>query len=154
MTEWYDDSEPPPPFAKFLDEDIIVPWSQLSKGQRVRWHTPQFQWRGTIQLVKGRSMVVRFDHGKVVTIPDAKWYFVQGRLGNIQEHLIPINSQAPEGASSEAVEVELESGDWLTPAQASYITGEDAKNIRRKIRNGTYTSKRVGGRWVVARESL
>lgn len=139
---------------KFLDEDTCLAWSDLHAGVRVRWKTQTFVKRGTIQSISKRSMTVLFDaHDKPTNIPDAKWYFVEGKIGNQNEHMVTISTPAPE-RSAAALEASNGEGDYVSPGEAASILGTDPKNIRRKIRNGTIKAERLGGRWVIPRSSL
>src|SRR5690606_29024928 len=147
MTEWYDDTDPPETGMRFLDEDTCLAWSDLQPGIRVRWKTPAFVKRGTIQVIAKRSMTILFDaHDKPTNIPDAKWYFVEGKVGNKNEHLVTISTPAPERPA--VVQNEQYSEEYVTPGEAAMILGTDPKNIRRKIRNGTIRAHREGGRWL------
>lgn len=158
FTEWFDDSEPP--FSGPLhDEDLFKVWSDIQPGDRVRWKTPAFVKRGTVELVKKRSMVVLFDaHSRPTTIPDAKQYFVEGRLGNMENHLTVISTPpnpnvklngAPRGFHTEGAP-----DDPISPAEAAAILGTDPKNIRRMIRSGKLRAMRDGGRWVLSRSEI
>lgn len=154
MTEWYDDTDPPERGIRLQEEDTCLPWSHLRPGLRVRWKTQTFVKRGTIVFVKKRTMVVRFDaHARDTVIPDAKWYFVEGKVGNQNEHLVTISTPAPE-RSAAAEDFDPSGDDWVSPGEAASILGTDAKNIRRKIRSGSLKAKRHGGRWVIRRQDL
>ena len=154
MKEWYDEGEPPGPGMKFLDEDTCLPWADLHRGVRIRWKTQTFVKRGTIQSVNKRTMTVLFDaHDRPTVIPDAKWYFVEGKVGNQNEHIVTISTPAPE-RSEVAKRYSPGTNDYVSPAEAAAILGTDAKNIRRKIRNGTLKAERQGGRWVIHRSNL
>lgn len=157
VTEWYDETDPPPMGKLFHTEDVDMPWSSIRVGDRVRWVTPNFVKRGQITVIAKRGMKVRFDHdNRDTVIPDAKWYFVQGKLGVANEHLVVISSPPPEFDKSEAVR-ELQSDEdtvWLTPGEAANIMGTDPKNVRRMIRSGKLKASRVGGRWVIDRDSI
>lgn len=132
------------------DEDIWVPWDEL-KSQRIRWKTPNFVKRGTVRALYGRSIVVDFDaHEQPTVIPDGKWYFVEATRHNLNEHLVAITTPAPQRSP-----VALEQGDeYVSPREAASILGDDPKNVRRRIRNGSLKAHRIGGRWVVKREDL
>lgn len=152
MTEWYDEGEPPDTGMKFLDEDTCLPWSSLYPGVRLRWTTPKFVKRGTLVSASKRTMVIHFDgHAKPTVIPDAKWYFVEGKVGNKNEHLVTISTPPLEVKRPESLEGQ---DDLVTPAEAAAYLGTDPKNIRRKIRNGTIRAYREGGRWVIRRDDL
>ena len=151
MTEWYDDTDPPERGIRLQEEDTCLPWSSLHPGLRVRWKTQTFVKRGTIVFIKKRTMVVRFDaHDRDTVIPDAKWYFVEGKVGNRNEHLVTISTPAPERPSV----VERHDEDVVSPREAAAILGTDPKNIRRMIRSGRLRALRDGGRWVIPRGSL
>lgn len=156
MTEWYDDTDPPERGIRLQEEDTCLAWSALYPGIRVRWKTQNFVKRGTIRSISKRTMVVRFDaHAKDTVIPDAKWYFVEGKIGNLNEHMVTISTPAPERSKVALEAIESHgSGDYLSPAEAASVLGTDPKNIRRKIRNGTIKAERHGGRWVIPRSSL
>lgn len=154
ITEWYDDTDPPERGIRLQEEDTSLPWSALTPGLRVRWKTQTFVKRGTIIYVRKRTMVVHFDaHAENTVIPDAKWYFVEGKVGNLNEHLVTISTPAPE-QSLAVQKLGDDAGDYVSPTEAASILGTDAKNIRRKIRNGTLKAERQGGRWVILRDEL
>lgn len=154
MTEWYDEGEPPGPGMKFLEEDTCLAWADLHAGVRIRWKTQTFVKRGTIRSINKRTMVVRFDaHDKDTVIPDAKWYFVEGKVGNQNEHIVTISTPAPE-RSEVAERYAPGTNQYVSPTEAAHILGTDPKNIRRKIRNGTLKAERQGGRWVIRRGDL
>lgn len=151
--EWYDDSEPPDKGIKLQEEDTCLPWSSLHKGVRIRWKTQNFVKRGTIVSVQKRTMVVRFDsHDRDTVIPDAKWYFVEGKVGNLNEHLVTISTPAPE--QSAAVQKLGNPDEYVSPREAASIMGTDPKNIRRMIRSGRIWAIREGGRWVIRRRDI
>lgn len=157
MTEWYDDTEPEDRGIRLMEEDTCLPWSSLHSGLRVRWKTQTFLKRGTIVFIKKRTMVVRFDaHDRDTVIPDAKWYFVEGKVGNLNEHLVTISTPAPErsAAALEAIEFSSDNSDYVSPREAASILGTDPKNIRRRIRQGSLKAERRGGRWVLKRQDL
>lgn len=152
MFEHYDHLEPPPMEVMFHEEDVDTAWSNLYKGQRVRWKTPQWVKRGEIVVIRGRSMRVQFDyHSTPTALPDAKWYFVQGKLGNKEEHLVAINSPKP---SSSDIQITDTSQVYLTPQQAADAMGTDPKHIRRLIRSGKLAATRVGGRWAIPQKAI
>jgi excisionase family DNA binding protein len=102
-------------------------------------------------------MSVLFDSHSVATIiPDAKWYLVEGKVGNMNEHLVTISTPAP--AESQAVtrkrRRDPSDSDWISPHDAANILGTDAKNIRRMIRSGKLPAMRDGGRWLVLRKNV
>lgn len=154
--EWWDDGEPADTGLRLDDEDLGTPWSNLHKGTRVRFKTMNFVKRGTIISIKKRSMKVLFDaHDRPTSIPDAKWYFVQARMGNKNEHLCAISTPEPE-RSRAAAGLEgyhlRKPGTYVSPAEAASLLGTDPKNIRRMIRSGRLEAMRDGGRWVIKRE--
>ena len=159
MTEWYDDIDPPG--HKLDDEDLDLKWSELREGMRVRWKTPNWVRRGTISGIGRRFMLVWFDgFTEVTTIPDAKWYWVQAKLGNQQEHMVAIQGFSEKEAlfalrygigPGKMAEVVLAETDWITPAEAANIIGCDSKVVRRMIRTGVLPATRRGGRWVILR---
>jgi len=142
--------------SQLRDPEVkIMAWSDLYPGVRVRWSTPAFIKRGVIRLVKGRSMKVRFDgHDKDTIIPMARWYFYEGKAGNLTEHLVVINTKAPRQPKSPALAAAakaLEAGkkNLISPAQAANILGVDSKAVRRMIRAGKLKATQQGGRWVL-----
>lgn len=158
LTEWYDDTEPPDRGIRLQEEDTCKAWSDIGRGDRVRWKTQTFVKRGTVVSRNKRTMVVRFDaHDSDTVIPDCKWYFVEGKLGNLNEHLVTISTPAPQ-RSLAAVKLEaIEDEDWdshVSPTEAASIMGTDPKNVRRMIRTGRLPAKRLGGRWVIRRGDL
>lgn len=158
-TEWFDVGEPEDLGIRLDHEDIGLPWSNITPGKtRVRFKTMTTMRRGTVISVKKRSMLVRFDgFDKDTAIPDAKWYWCQARMGNINEHLVAINTPplAPHRLSRRRPdEQEYPEGGTVTPAEAANILGTDPKNIRRMIRNGKLRALRDGGRWVIPRTEL
>lgn len=179
--EWYDDTDPPDRGIRLQEEDTCKAWSDLQPGDRVRWKTATFVKRGCIVSVSKRSMSVLFDaHSKPTVIPDGKWYFVEGKVGNINEHLVTISTPAnPDvkmnGDPRQGVEHRPAKGssccnacgepwpcnqnppgvdDAISPAQAANILGTDAKNVRRMIRSGKLQAHRDGGRWVLSRSQV
>jgi excisionase family DNA binding protein len=96
-------------------------------------------------------MTVLFDnHEQPTVIPDAKWYFVEGKLCNMNEHLVKINTPPPKKPKL----TKKAKGKLVTPAQAADILGCDQKKIRRMIRSGKLPARREGGRWVILRSDL
>jgi excisionase family DNA binding protein len=145
VTEWFDDTDPPE--HKLDREDLGLAWSQLYPGVRIRFKTTLFVRRGTITWIKKRSMKVRFDgFPQDTSIPDAKWYWVQAKMGNMNEHMVAID-----GTSSEPQEESLTDEDFITPAEAANIIGTDSKVVRRMIRSGVLPARRNGGRWILKR---
>lgn len=164
FTEWFDDGEPPLG-TPLHDEDVFKVWSDVQPGDRVRWKTPTFLKRGTLVTKNKRAMVVLFDaHSRPTTIPDAKWYFCEGRLGNLQEHLciistppdpnVKLNGDSRAAWYKTRQEQMGDIDDPITPAQAAAILGTDPKNIRRMIRTGKIRALRNGGRWVLSRKEI
>lgn len=153
-TEWFDDGEPA--MGIRLDpEDLGTPWSALHVGMRVRFKTQTFVKRGTITSVKKWSMLVRFDgHISDTAIPDAKWYYCQARMGNLNEHLVSIATppvSTPTGKLPSGYKAGMSS---MSPNEAAARLGTDPKNIRRMIRSGKLPATRQGGRWVVDRSDV
>jgi excisionase family DNA binding protein len=143
VTEWFDDTDPPE--HKLDREDLGLAWSQLHPGVRIRFKTTLFVRRGTITWIKKRSMKVRFDgFPQDTSIPDAKWYWVQAKMGNMNEHMVAID-----GTSSEPLAADDE--DFITPTEAANIIGTDSKVVRRMIRSGVLPARRNGGRWILKR---
>lgn len=152
-TEWWDEGEPELKFGQPMDDEHVdMAYSQLYPGCRVRWTTPAFVKRGAVVKKQKRSLVVMFDdHTKTTAIPDAKWYFVEGKLGNKQEHLVAINTEAKTVQRPKSVDNDAS---MVTPAQAANILGTDPKHIRRMIRSGKLKAHREGGRWLISRGDL
>lgn len=152
-TEWYDDTDPPEQGVRLQDEDLILAWSDLAPGTRIRWKTQTFVKRGTIVSIEKRSMRVLFDSHKTATnIPDAKWYFVEGKVGNQNEHMVAIST-----LREEPRKLRRRDGtdyDYITPHDAANILGTDPKNIRRMIRTGRLPAHREGGRWMILRKDV
>ena len=48
----------------------------------------------------------------------------------------------------------LESPDWLTPEQASYLSGHDLETVHWLIEDGGVDARRDGGTWLIEKESL
>jgi excisionase family DNA binding protein len=154
-TEWFDDGEPEDLGIRLDHEDLGTPWSNITPGKtRVRFKTPNSMRRGTVMSVKKRSMLVQFDGmSKPTAIPDAKWYYVQGRMGNLNEHLVTIATPAPKAAAK--LPTGFRAGmSWITPGEAAAILGTDPKNIRRMIRSGKLEARREGGRWALSRDMV
>ena len=157
LTEWYDETEPPDRGLRLQEEDTCLAWSDIHKGTRIRWKTQTFLKRGTVQSRNKRSMTVLFDaHNVPTTIPDAKWYFVEGKVGNLNEHLITISTPPPErsAAALQAIESSKGTSDYVSPNEAALIMGTDPKNVRRMIRSKKIPASRIGGRWVILRKDL
>lgn len=154
--EWWDDGEPEDSGLRLDHEDLGTPWSDLHKGTRVRFKTMNFVKRGTVISIKKRSMRVLFDaHDTPTAIPDAKWYFVQARMGNKNEHLCAISTPAlgPSRLSQRHPD-EQHTELRMTPSEAAAYLGTDPKNIRRMIRSGRLKATRDGGRWVLLRSTV
>lgn len=149
---------------KFSDEDVDCAWSDLHPGRRIRWSTPTFVRRGTILRIKNRALAVMFDGmPRETIIPDARWYYAQGKLGNINEHLVAINSPAPKKLKLKKLGKEklgktfgVAAGDALIgPTEAANILGIDQKALRRRLRNGQLKGEQTeGGRWVLRRSDI
>lgn len=155
-TEWWDDSEPPDKGFRIHPEDTCLAWSDVGKGTRVRWKTQTFVKRGTVQSRDKRSMTVLFDaHFQPTVIPDAKWYFVEGKVGNLNEHLVTISTPSPAYPQRQQKGFPLTHKDtYISPNEAAALLGTDPKNIRRMIRNGKLLAHREGGRWVLKRSDV
>lgn len=133
-----------------MDEDLDCAWSDLHVGMRVRWITPTFVRRGTIVRIKGKGMEVQFDGlDRRTQIPDAAYYYANGKTGNAEEHLMAITGSAPKASK---IKVDgIKRGDAITPKEAANILGVDVKGLRRMIRSGKVPAEREGGRWVLSR---
>jgi excisionase family DNA binding protein len=150
VTEWFDDTDPPE--HKLDREDLGLAWSQLYPGVRIRFKTTLFVRRGTITWIKKRSMKVRFDgFPQDTSIPDAKWYWVQAKMGNMNEHMVAIDPGILVTHSQMATELLATPDDDITPAEAANIIGTDSKVVRRMIRSGVLPARRNGGRWILKR---
>lgn len=158
MTEWYDDTEPPDLGIRIHEEDTNKAWSDIQPGDRVRWKTQTFVKRGTVVTRGKRTISVLFDaHTKPTVVPDGKWYFVEGKVGNLNEHLVTISTPAPERSLvAMAHEGSKLAGrdTYVSPNEAAAILGTDPKNIRRMIRSGKLPAHREGGRWVLKRQDV
>lgn len=155
MTEWYDDTEPPDRGLRLQEEDTCKAWSDITPGDRVRWKTQTFVKRGTVIARHKRTIEVLFDsHSRPTVVPDGKWYFVEGKSGNLNEHLITISTPAPERSTAALAYSSDHDDDVLSPAEVASIMGTDPKNIRRMIRAGKLPAFRQGGRWVLRRVDI
>lgn len=134
-------------------EVIDMAWSDLHQGLRVRFATPRFIKIGTVVKIKGRGMRIQFDgEPRLTTIPDAKWYFVEGKAGNKEEHLVVVDAPTPTKALQRTPK-----GSWefIPVSEAAQTFGVDAKTIRRWLRSGKVKGHQANGStWMVETQSL
>lgn len=129
-----------------------VAWSDLYPGLRVRWLTPTFVKHGTIVKIKGRSMRVKFDgEARETVIPDARWWFVQGKAKDPENGLAVWNGETRGHTHlpPEAVEDDL-----MSTTEAVGRFGVTAKELRRWLRGGKVRGHQLQGTWLVDGQSL
>ena len=139
------------------DRVIDMAWSDISPGHYLRWATPRFVKYGRVLERGGNSMRAMFDDERGPrAIPEAKWYFVQGKISaSADEHLVIIEPPAiPTTPHSFLKSQPVESGQWLSVQQACELIRMDQKQLRRHIRRGVIPAVKRDDRWVIDREAL
>lgn len=138
------------------DPVIDKAWSNISPGDFVRWATPRFIKYGVVLHRKQNSLIFQCMQDDLpVTIPDAKWYFVQGKMygPKVEECLVILDAlpTTPPRAQLPRVDDDL----IITVAQACELIQMDPKQFRRHIRRGTIPASKNGeGQWLLRRDLL
>lgn len=142
------------------DQVIDMAWSDIQVGYFVRWATPRFVKYGRILTIGGNSMSVQFIEDKNPRgIPDAKWYFVQGKLDpHSEEHLVVIDyKQWYSGDEPKPDRSKLHRRThvtWISVSAACEMINMDQKRVRRYIRRGIIPARKQDDRWLVNAETL
>jgi hypothetical protein len=139
------------------DEVIDMAWSDIHVNMAVRWATPRFVKYGVVLLCKGNSMTCLFDgDSSPRAIPEAKWYFVQGKLNpETDEHLVIIKRpEIPTPPRSFLKSQPAITGQWISVTEACEMIRMDPKQLRRHIRRGVVMATKRDDRWVIDREAL
>lgn len=130
--------------------EVEKAWSDVQIGERVRWLTPTFVKFGKIMSKKGRAMRVQFDRDpRPTVIPDAKWYFVQHKLGDKENGLV-----VWDGDVKAAQPLPNAHDRYVTAAEASHTFGVTVKELRRWLRAGKVHGYQELGLWMVDEQSL
>lgn len=129
---------------------VELAWSDVHRGQFVRWSTPRFVKFGRVVSRKGQSLTVNFGgvDAKATVIPDARWYFVRGKENpDAEEHLVIVDELLPEVFRTAEPDDEV-----ITVQEACELVLVDPKLVRRYIRRGKLGAvKDREGRWQVHR---
>lgn len=141
------------------DRVIDMAWSDIQVGMFIRWATPRFIKYGRIVTRGGNSMSVQFiEDASPRAIPEAKWYFVEGKRDpQAEEHLVvidyaswyngpPVVPFIPEVQDAHEV--------YISAAQAAEFLSMQEKQVRRYIRQGKIPAFKRDGWWVINRERL
>ena len=134
-------------------------WSDVQPGNFVRWRTPRFIKYGVVLTHKDRSITFQCaDENRPVVIPDARWYFVEGKMkGHDAEESFFVIDELPAGSQVVMSEPpRLTAHDLIiTVPEACELIRMDPKQFRRHIRRGVITaSKSQDGRWLLRRDLL
>lgn len=143
-----------------MDDQVIdKAWSSIQVNDFVRWATPRFIKYGRVEAVGGNSMRVRFiNDAQARAIPEAKWYFVQGKANpEAEEHLVCIDYKA--WYNGPPIEPFIPPADnahdqYISVETACEMLNMDAKRLRRYIRRGVIPAFKRDDRWVIPREAL
>ncbi len=130
-------------------------WSDIQVGYWVRFATPNFTLRGTVAKIGGCSIIIDDQHHGTKVLPDAKWYFVEGKRDpNATEHLVIIEPPAIPTLPYEYPKQAIESGRYISVNEACEMVRMDPKQLRRHIRRGVIPAEKRDDRWVIDREAL
>lgn len=140
-----------------MDDEIWdKAWSSIQPGDQVRWATPTFIKFGRVLNTAGRSATFVWDDGKQQAVPDARWYFVEGKRDPMpDEHLVVIQRPTDDVmwlAQHRPVAI-VEQG-WCSTHDAAEMLNWDEKKLRRYIRRGHILARKHEDRWEVNREAL
>lgn len=138
------------------DRVIDMAWSDIQVGMFVRWATPRFVMHGQVLKRAGNSMVIQHQDGSGRAIPDAKWYFVEGKRDpNADEHLVIIEPPVlPTPPYSYPKQQAANPGQFISVSEACEMIRMDPKQLRRHIRRGVIPAEKRDDRWVIDREAL
>lgn len=139
--------------------DIVIDmaWSDVHADMFIRWATPRFIKYGRVLKVGNNSMSVQFiEDASPRAIPEAKWYFVQGKLNpEAEEHLVVIDyDDWYNGPPVEPFVPAAIRGEFISVNEACEMIRMDPKQLRRHIRRGVVTAVKRDDRWVIDREAL
>lgn len=138
-----------------MTEIVDLAWSDVYKGQSVRWATPVFIAYGTVIQRKGRSLTFYdMDLKQPRVIPDARWYFVRGKGDPRATEGLWVIDALPT-MPEPLVVPEDPDDDWITVQAACESVRVDPKLLRRYIRRGKLSAhKDLEGRWQVHRSQF
>lgn len=139
------------------DPVINKAWSDIYPGESIRWATPRFIKYGRVLERGSNSMLAQFDdESRPRAIPEAKWYFVQGKISaSADEHLVIIDHPVlPTTPQSFLKQQPADSNQWVSVPQACELIRMDPKQLRRHIRRGVIPAVKRDDRWVIDREAL
>jgi hypothetical protein len=138
------------------DRVIDKAWSSIQVGDWVRWATPRFIMHGQVAKRAGNSMMIRDKDGGSRAVPDAKWYFVEGKRDpNADEHLVIIEPPVlPTPPYSYLKQQAVTVGQFISVAEACEAIRMDPKQMRRHIRRGVIPAEKRDDRWVIDRDAL
>lgn len=114
--------------------------------------TPSFVKYGEIVGVAKRDLKVQFDgESRPTAIPNAKWYYVQHKLGDKENGLSVWDGP---GGHSIDLRPDTDGEHWLPAAEAAHAFGVKVKDLRRWLRAGKVKGHQRQGLWVVDAQSL
>jgi excisionase family DNA binding protein len=131
-------------------------WSNISPGDFVRWATPRFIEYGVVISRSGNSLSFdSIERDRPVVIPDAKWYFVQGKMhGPRAEECLVILNELPKKSVPRQDAQATVYRDFMTAEDVAEYLNWDQKEVRRKIRRGVIPAHKSEGRWMISRQHL
>lgn len=139
------------------DRVIDMAWSDIQVGMFIRWATPRFVKYGRVIDRKGNGMrAMFFDDAHDRAIPEAKWYFVEGKRDpHAEEHLVVIDYPHDRGSLGYAKpQRPAEGNELISVLAACELLKMDPKQMRRQIRRGVIPATKKDDRWVINREAL
>lgn len=131
-------------------------WSSIQPNDRVRWVTPRFVKFGRVLSIAGRSASFVWDDGTKQTLPDARWYFAEGKRESLRdEHLvILVPSELPTPYTRLPDDHVMSDRAWISTEAAAEMLAWDMKKLRRYLRSGTIVARKQEDRWYINRERL
>lgn len=132
-------------------------WSNISPGDVVRWATPRFIKYGVVISRSGNSLSFRCEQeDRAIAIPDAKWYFVQGKMhGPKAEECLVVLTELPKKSPPRRPDAQASVyRDFMTAEDVAEYLNWDQKEVRRKIRRGVISAHKSEGRWMIPRQHL
>lgn len=151
------------------DRIVDKAWSNVQSGDFVRWATPRFVRYGRVITHPPKSDSLRVEFWQPVeekAIPNARWYFVQGKMKpDAEEHLVVIDLTPMEllvraGALTDednpplTVKPRRSHEPWITVQTACEQLKMDQKQLRRHIRRGVVIAEKRDGIWYIDQERL